>query len=193
MLLGLVRATDGTAHLFGQRVAAGIPMLRRTGVLVEGPGLLTWGTGRQHLRRYASATGRPGTAADIDAALEAVDLHRDADRRVGTWSHGMRQRLGIAQALLGRPDIVVLDEPTNGLDPAQIRHLRGLIREVAADGRSVLVSSHLLDELERVCTHVVLMAEGRVLASGTLADVVGAHPDLEHAFLAHTSGGRDDA
>ncbi|MCZ4495570.1 MAG: transporter ATP-binding protein [Thermoleophilia bacterium] len=188
MLLGLVRPTQGVAHLYGQRVRPGIPMLRRTGVLVEGPGLLPHRTGRQHLHRYASATGRPGDAASVDAALATVDLLADADRRVGTWSQGMRQRLGIAQALLGEPDLVVLDEPTNGLDPAQIRHLRQIIRSIAASGRTVLVSSHLLGELERVCTHVVLIARGRVLAAGTLEEVVADHADLEDAFLAVTEG-----
>jgi ABC-2 type transport system ATP-binding protein len=100
----------------------------------------------------------------------------------------MRQRLGIAQALLGSPDLVVLDEPANGLDPAQIAQLRDLVRSIADSGRSVLLSSHLLGELELVCTHVVLIAEGRVLRSGTLADVIGEHDDLEAAFLALVRG-----
>ncbi|MBC7461269.1 MAG: alpha/beta fold hydrolase [Thermoleophilia bacterium] len=184
LLLGLARPSAGRAFVFGHRVRPGAPVLRRVGALVEGPGLAPHHTGRQHLERYWGATGRPRAEADIEAALAAVELTGDAHRRVSTWSHGMRQRLGIAQALLGDPDVVVLDEPTNGLDPAQIRHLRDLIRGVAASGRTVLLSSHLLSELEQVSTHVVLMANGRVLDQGTLADVIGDHDDLESAFLA---------
>jgi ABC-2 type transport system ATP-binding protein len=197
MLLGLVHPTDGFAHVFGQRVRAGVPHLARVGALVEGPGLVPHLSGREHLRQYWSAAGRPGDPG-IEEALDAVGLVADADRPVRTWSHGMRQRLGIAQALLGRPELVLLDEPANGLDPAQIAQLRTLIRSIAAeDQRAVLLSSHLLGELEQVCTHVVLMVEGRVLRSGTLAEVVGEHADLETAFLdlvqAHGGGGGGDA
>ncbi len=184
MLLGLIRPTSGTAHVFGQLVRPGAPNLSRVGALVDGPGLLPHLTGREHLERYWSATGRPRADARIDDALAAVDLAADADRTVRTWSHGMRQRLGIAQALLGRPALVVLDEPANGLDPAQIVHLRDLIRGIAADGRSALVSSHLLGELQQVCTHVLLMANGRVLRAGPIDEVIGEHDDLEAAFLA---------
>lgn len=184
MLLGLVEPTDGFAHVFGQRVRPGSPHLDRIGALVEGPGLVPHLTGRQHLERYWSAAGGDPDDAHVDEALAAVDLTADADRVVRTWSHGMRQRLGIAQALLGRRPLVLLDEPANGLDPAQIAHLRELVRSIAADGRSVLLSSHLLGELEQVCTHVVLMTGGRVLRAGTLSQVVGDHADLEHAFLA---------
>jgi ABC-2 type transport system ATP-binding protein len=184
MLLGLVHSTDGFAHVFGQRVRPGIPNLSRIGALVEGPGLVPHLTGRQHLERFWSASGRDIEEAHLEDALASVDLLDDADRVVRTWSHGMRQRLGIAQALLGRPELVLLDEPANGLDPAQIAQLRELVRSIAADGRAVLVSSHLLGELELVCSHVVLIIEGRVLRSGTLAEVVGEHDGLEAAFLA---------
>lgn len=184
MLLGLVHPSDGFAHVFGQRVRPGIPNLARIGALVDGPGLVPHLTGRQHLERYWSATGRRRRDAHLDEALASVDLLDDADRVVRTWSHGMRQRLGIAQALLGRPELVVLDEPANGLDPAQIVQLRELIRSIADDGRAVLVSSHLLGELELVCSHVVLLVEGRVLRAGTLAEIVAEHDGLEAAFLA---------
>ncbi|MCW2928959.1 MAG: transporter related protein [Thermoleophilia bacterium] len=184
MLLGLVHPSGGTAHAFGQRVRPGVSRLARIGALVEGPGLAPHLSGRRHLEQYWSATGRPREAAGIDEALAVVGLTGDADRTVRTWSHGMRQRLGIAQALLGRPDLVLLDEPANGLDPAQITQLRELLRSIAADGRSVLVSSHLLGELEQVCTHVVLLAAGSVLRAGTLEQVVGDHDDLEAAYLA---------
>jgi ABC-2 type transport system ATP-binding protein len=202
MLLGLVHPSDGFAHVFGQLVRPGVPHLARVGALVEGPGLVPHLSGREHLRQFWSAAGRPGEAG-IDEALAAVGLVADADRPVRTWSHGMRQRLGIAQALLGRPELVLLDEPANGLDPAQIAQLRALVRSIAAEqDRAVLLSSHLLGELEQVCTHVVLMVEGRVLRSGTLAEVIGAHADLETAFLAliqdgdahgDGDGGADDA
>ncbi|MCW2921651.1 MAG: transporter ATP-binding protein [Thermoleophilia bacterium] len=192
MLLGLVHPSDGFAHVFGQRIRPGVPNLARIGALVEGPGLAPHMTGREHLERYWSATGRPLAEAHVDAALETVELQADADRVVRTWSHGMRQRLGIAQALLGTPDVVVLDEPANGLDPAQIAQLRELVRTIVASGRrSVLLSSHLLGELEQVCTHVVLLAEGRVLQAGTLAEVVGEHPDLETAFLSLVRADRE--
>ncbi|MCW2922733.1 MAG: CocE/NonD family hydrolase [Thermoleophilia bacterium] len=189
MLLGLVHPTDGTAHVFGQRVRPGVPNLARIGALVEGPGLVPHLTGRAHLQRYWSATGRSARDAGVDAALAAVGLTADAERTVRTWSQGMRQRLAIAQALLGRPDLVLLDEPTNGLDPAQVIELRELVRAIASEGRSVLLSSHQLDELERVCTHVVLVAEGRVLASGTLDEVRADHGSLEAAFLARVEEG----
>jgi len=192
MLLGLVHPNEGQAFVFGQRVRPGAPSLARVGALIEGPGLIPDRTGRAHLERHWSVTGRPRSEAGIDAALAEVEMTRDSARLVRTYSHGMRQRLGIAQALLGRPDLVVLDEPTNGLDPAQIRHLRDVIRGIAADGRTVLVSSHLLAELEQVCTHVVLMAEGRVLATGTLDEVRGAHATLEASFLAHLIEGAGD-
>lgn len=194
MLLGLVHPSDGFAHVFGQRIRPGVPNLARVGALVEGPGLVPHLTGREHLERYWSATGRPRADARIDEALATVELVDDADRVVRTWSHGMRQRLGIAQALLGSPDVVVLDEPANGLDPAQIAQLRELVRGIVASGtRSVLLSSHLLGELEQVCTHVVLLAEGRVLQAGTLAQVVGEHADLETAFLSLVRHDREES
>ncbi len=192
MLLGLVHPSDGFAHVFGQRIRPGVPHLARIGALVEGPGLVPHLTGRAHLERYWAATGRPRGDARIDEALALVDLTVDADRVVRHWSHGMRQRLGIAQALLGDPDVVMLDEPANGLDPAQIAQLRELVRGIVVDGRrSVLLSSHLLGELEQVCTHVVLLAEGRVLRAGTLEEVVGEHDDLETAFLALVRADRE--
>ncbi|MEO6867994.1 MAG: alpha/beta fold hydrolase [Gaiellales bacterium] len=187
MLLGLVRPDAGVVHVFGQRVRAGVPQLARIGALIDGPGLVPHLSGRAHLERYWTATGRPLAQAEVEQALAAVDLLDDAHRPVRTWSQGMRQRLGIAQALLGSPELVLLDEPANGLDPAQIAHLRELVRSIAADGRTVLLSSHLLGELEQVCTHVVLMIDGRVLESGTLADVVGEHADLETSFLARVA------
>lgn len=194
MLLGLVHPSDGFAHVFGQRIRPGVPHLARIGALVEGPGLVPHLTGRAHLERYWSATGRPRGEARIDDAIAMVELGADADRVVRHWSHGMRQRLGIAQALLGTPDVVVLDEPANGLDPAQIAQLRELVRGIVATGsRSVLLSSHLLGELEQVCTHVVLLAEGRVLRAGTLEEVVGEHGDLESAFLALVRADRERA
>jgi ABC-2 type transport system ATP-binding protein len=184
MLLGLVRPTSGAAWIFGQRVVAGSPHLARVGALVDGPGLLPHATFEQHLRRYARAAGRPHDAPALTAALEAVDLGSLARQRVRTASQGMRQRLGIAQALLGSPEVIILDEPTNGLDPAQIRQVRELIAALAADGRTVLIASHVLSELERVCSHVILLARGSVLAAGPLTEVVGEHRDLEAAFLA---------
>ena len=121
---------------------------------------------------YWSATGRPTDESHVEEALEIAGLGASIDRRVGTYSHGMRQRLAIAQAMLGLPDLLVLDEPTNGLDPPQIHAMREVLRHYAADGRTVLVSSHLLAEVEQTCDHVVVMHHGRVVAAGQVEEIV---------------------
>jgi ABC-2 type transport system ATP-binding protein len=127
-----------------------------------------------NLRAFWRATGRPQAQARFDVALEIAGLGKDVHRRVRTYSHGMRQRLAIAQAMLGLPDLLVLDEPTNGLDPPQIREMREVLRSYAATGRTVVVSSHLLAEVEQTCTHVVVMHRGRLVAQGEVATLVGA-------------------
>ena len=172
ILMGLIEPTSGELRAFGHRVTAGSAVLSRIGSFVEGPGFLPHLTGAENLRLYWAATGRPAANAGIDEALETAGLGQAVHRRVATYSQGMRQRLAIAQAMLGKPDLLVLDEPTNGLDPPQIHAMREVLREYAARGATVLVSSHLLAEVEQTCSHVVVMHRGRLVTAGTVAEIV---------------------
>ncbi|MGH3897789.1 MAG: alpha/beta fold hydrolase [Pseudonocardiaceae bacterium] len=172
MLMGLIQPTSGELRAFGHRVSAGSPVLSRIGSFVEGPGFLPHLSGAANLRLYWAATGRPTEDAGIEDALDIAGLGQAVHRRVATYSQGMRQRLAIAQAMLGKPDLLVLDEPTNGLDPPQIHAMREVLRDYAARGRTVLVSSHLLAEVEQTCSHVVVMHRGRLVAAGTVAEIV---------------------
>ena len=171
-LVGLITPTSGAIHVFGEPVVPGAPVLARLGSFIEGPGFLPHLSGRDNLRLYWAATGRPDDEAEFDVALDIAGLGASIDRRVRAYSQGMRQRLGIAQAMLGLPELLVLDEPTNGLDPPQIAEMREVLREYAQTGRTVIVSSHLLAEVEQTCTHVVVMHRGRLVASGSVDDVV---------------------
>ncbi|MCU1482987.1 MAG: hypothetical protein JWQ19_3773 [Subtercola sp.] len=182
MVVGLLRPDSGSATAFGQLISPGSPVLARVGCFIEGPGFLPHLSGRRNLELYWAATGRPRAEAHFDEALAVADLGGALAKPVRGYSQGMRQRLAIAQAMLGMPDLLVLDEPTNGLDPPQITALRGVLRRYAEAGRTVIVSSHLLGEVELTCTHVVVMTHGRVVAAGTVADVAGAG-HLEDAFL----------
>ncbi|WP_028935940.1 alpha/beta fold hydrolase [Pseudonocardia spinosispora] len=172
MLMGLIHPSDGGITVFGHPVAPGAAVLSRIGSFVEGSGLLPHLSGAENLRLYWAATGRPAADSHLEEALEIAGLGGALDRAVRTYSQGMRQRLAIAQAMLGLPDLLVLDEPTNGLDPPQIHAMREVLRSYARDGRSVLVSSHLLAEVEQTCDHVVVMHRGQVVADGTVADLV---------------------
>jgi ABC-type multidrug transport system ATPase subunit len=177
MLLGLVRPSAGEIELLGcpvpERVVDALP---RVGALVEGPAFHPYLSGRANLLRLDAAdrTADPATTATrVDAALDRVGLGAAAAKRFRAYSLGMRQRLAIAGALLMPKDLMVLDEPTNGLDPQGTREVRSLIASFADDGASVLVSSHLLSEVEQVCTHLGIMHAGRLLAQGTAAEVRG--------------------
>src|SRR5206468_1595896 len=139
---------------------------------VEGAGFLPHLSGAANLSLYWAATGRPLDEAHLEQALEIAGLGDAVRRRVGTYSQGMRQRLAIAQAMLGLPDLLVLDEPTNGLDPPQIHQMRDVLKRYAATGRTVVVSSHLLSEVEQSCSHVVVMHRGRLVAAGDVDDIV---------------------
>lgn len=183
MLMGLIHPDAGEIRIFGQRVTPGAPVLARLGSFVEGPGFLPHLSGRDNLDLYWRATGRPHAEAHMDEALEIAALGPALDRAVRTYSQGMRQRLAIAQAMLGLPDLLVLDEPTNGLDPPQIREMRDVLVRYAAEGRTVIVSSHLLAEVEQTCTHAVVMAGGRRVTAGPVAEIVGSGRRLEDAFL----------
>ena len=174
VLVGLIRPTAGSLHVFGEPVSAGAPVLARLGAFIEGPGFLPHLSGRENLRLYWAATGRPAGEAAFETALEIAGLGDSIDRRVRSYSHGMKQRLGIAQAMLGLPELLVLDEPTNGLDPPQIAEMREVMKRYAGTGRTVVVSSHLLAEVEQTCTHVVVMHRGRLVAAGSVAEIAGA-------------------
>ncbi|WP_344099957.1 CocE/NonD family hydrolase [Nocardiopsis rhodophaea] len=173
MLMGLVRPDAGDIRVFGHQVVPGTPALARLGSFVEGPGHLPHLSGRANLELYWRATGRPLAEANMDEAVRIAALGAALERPVRTYSQGMRQRLSIAQAMLGLPDLLVLDEPTNGLDPPQIREMRDVLVAYAATGRTVIISSHLLAEVEQTCTHAVVMDRGRHVAAGPVTDIVG--------------------
>jgi ABC-2 type transport system ATP-binding protein len=175
MLLGLAAASAGTVSVLGlpmpQRLHEVLP---RVGALVEGPAFYPFLSGTANLHRLdaASRHGTPGTRkARVAAALERVGLSHAAGKHVHAYSLGMKQRLGIANALLSPRDLLVLDEPTNGLDPQGTREVRSLVRSLAADGATVFVSSHLLAEVEQICTHAAIMSVGRLVAQGPLAEL----------------------
>ncbi|RBY80737.1 alpha/beta fold hydrolase [Blastococcus sp. TF02A-26] len=173
MLMGLIRPTEGRISVFGHAAGPGQPVLSRLGSFVEGTGLMPHLSGRENLRLYWAATGRPDADAHMEEAIEVAGLGAAIDRPVRRYSQGMRQRVAIAQAMLGLPDLLVLDEPTNGLDPPQIHAMRDVLRSYAATGRTVIVSSHLLSEIEQTCSHVVVMAKGQKIAQGTVEEIVG--------------------
>jgi ABC-2 type transport system ATP-binding protein len=180
MLLGLVEPTAGRRSLLGLPMPHGAgDALPRVGSLVEGPAFHPYLSGRSNLARLDAADllADPRTAGRrIDAALDRVGLLAAAGKRYRAYSLGMRQRLAIAAALLAPRDLLVLDEPTNGLDPQGTREVRSLIGSLASDGATVLVSSHLLAEVEQICTHLGVMREGRLVAQGTVAEVRGTGP-----------------
>jgi ABC-2 type transport system ATP-binding protein len=172
MLLGLVAATAGDARLLGAEMPRHVDsVLPRVGALVEGPAFSPYLSGVANLRRFDAAdrhAPRGTRAARVSDALDRVGLSHAAEKKVHAYSLGMKQRLGLANALLMRRELLVLDEPTNGLDPQGTREVRALIRSLADDGTTVFVSSHLLAEVEQVCSHVAVMSAGRLVAQGTL-------------------------
>lgn len=183
--LGLVTASSGSV-LIGGRAYASLARPRRVvGAVLEATGFHPGRTARAHLKVLARAGGVPG--GRVAEVLETVELTGDADRRVREYSLGMRQRLGLASALLGDPEVLVLDEPVNGLDPAGVAWLRGLLRAQAAEGRTVLVSSHLLSEVAQTADHVVIVSGGRLRFEGPIDALPGAG-SLEDNFLALTAG-----
>jgi ABC-2 type transport system ATP-binding protein len=175
MLLGLIRPTAGSATVGGRRYAD-LPHPRQVvGAVLEASGFYPGRSAREHLKILATLSGVPPTRVDV--VLDEVGLSGDAHRRVGGFSLGMRQRLGLASALLGDPGVLVLDEPANGLDPAGMAWLRGLLRNLAAEGRTVLVSSHVLAEVAQTVDTVV------IVNAGTLRYAGPPEPDLEASFL----------
>jgi len=178
MLVGLVRPTRGSARVLDGR--PGDPsVLRRVGALIEGPGFYPYLSGRDNLRVLARYNRL--TDADVEQALDQVDLSARGGDPYKSYSLGMKQRLGVAAALLGEPDLLILDEPTNGLDPSGMADMRDLIRKLAAQGRTVLLSSHLLGEVQQLCDRVGVIADGRLLTESTVAELRGASSLLVRA------------
>jgi ABC-2 type transport system ATP-binding protein len=170
MVLGLIRPTSGSATVLGR--PAGVPeSTARIGALIEGPGFYPYLSGRDNLRTMARYRGIPDRVAD--QALARVDLAHRGDDRFKSYSLGMNQRLGVAAALMGNPDVIVLDEPTNGLDPAGMADMRALIVDLARGGQTVLLSSHLLAEVEEICDRVGVIAGGKLLVESTVSALRG--------------------
>ncbi|WP_247048375.1 ABC transporter ATP-binding protein [Arthrobacter rhizosphaerae] len=175
MMLGLAAASEGTISVLGQEMPRQLQdVLPRVGALVEGPAFYPFLSGTANLHRFDAAdphSVRGTRAARVQRALERVGLTHAAGKKVRAYSLGMKQRLGIANALLSPRELLVLDEPTNGLDPQGTREVRHLVRSLAADGATVFVSSHLLAEVEQICTHAAVMSAGSLVAQGTLASL----------------------
>ncbi|ALG84933.1 ABC transporter ATP-binding protein [Gordonia phthalatica] len=173
MILGLDRPTSGTVTVNGHPYAESVAPLREVGALLEASAVHPGRTARAHLRWLAASNRIP--AARVDEILEQVGLTDVAGKRAGKFSLGMRQRLGIASALIGDPPIVILDEPVNGLDSEGIRWVRRLCRELAAEGRTVFVSSHLMSEMALMADHLLVIGQGRILADDSMTDFMSGH------------------
>jgi ABC-2 type transport system ATP-binding protein len=184
MVLGLVRPTAGQGLVFGAPYVKLRDPLRRVGAVLEAGGFHPGRSARSHLRIVCTANGLPTTRAD--EILEMVGLTDSAKRRVGGYSLGMRQRLSLGAALLGDPDVLVLDEPANGLDPEGIRWLREFLRYLASTGKAVLISSHVLNEVQHTVDHVVIIRRGQLVRAGSLNDVLG---DSELGAIVRTPDG----
>jgi ABC-2 type transport system ATP-binding protein len=171
ILLGLVRPTKGSTSMFGVEITPSSPVLARVGTMIEQAAFVPYLSGERNLKLWWQATGAKWPPPGLDRALDVAGLGPAIARKVRTYSLGMHQRLGVARALLGNPEILVLDEPTVGLDPQEMRSVRQLLQALARDGATVLLSSHLLAEVEEVCSHVVVMDRGRLIAEGTVAEL----------------------
>jgi ABC-2 type transport system ATP-binding protein len=186
MLLGLAEPSGGEALVFGRRYRELEQPIRRVGAVLESTDYHPSRSGRDHLRMLALAAELPSSR--VEEVLELVQLTAAANRRVRTYSLGMRQRLGLAAALLGDPELLILDEPANGLDPAGVRWLRTFLQGIADEGRAVLVSSHLLAEVAQTVDRVVIIDRGRLLAHGSLDELTGKGRTLEDVYLELTEG-----
>jgi len=172
MMLGLIRPTEGSAKLFGRDpLVEGVKALEGVAGFVEGPRFYPYLSGRKNLRLLADYD-EPSSSSRIEEVLETVELRDRAKDRVGGYSHGMRQRLGIAAALLREPRLLLLDEPATGLDPAGMRDMRDLIRRLAGDGITIMLSSHLLYEVEELCNRVAIIRKGSIVYEGELGELL---------------------
>jgi ABC-2 type transport system ATP-binding protein len=187
VLLGLAEPTSGEALVFGRRYRELDQPARRVGAVLESNDFHPGRSGRDHLRALALAAEIPFSR--VEEVLKLVELDAAAGRRVKTYSLGMRQRLGLAAALLGEPELLVLDEPANGLDPAGVHWLRGFLRRFAEEGGTVLVASHLLAEVAQTVDRLLIIDRGRLLASGRLDELAARGQTLEDTYLELTAGG----
>ncbi|CAN5765669.1 ATP-binding cassette domain-containing protein [soil metagenome] len=185
LMLGLAEPTDGEALVFGRPYRELDQPARRVGAVLESNDFHPGRSGCDHLQTLALAAEIPPSR--VDEVLELVELAASADRRVKTYSLGMRQRLGLAAALLGDPELLVLDEPTNGLDPAGVHWLRGFLRSFAEEGRTVLVSSHLLAEVAQAVDQVMIIDRGRLVANARLDELARGDQTLEDVYLGLTT------
>ncbi len=174
MALGLVRPTAGAAYIFGERMHSSHRVLERVGSLIEGPAFVPHLSGIDNLEYFWCSDGSSMNQANLTEALELAGLGPAIDRKVRTYSKGMQQRLALAMALLKKPDLLVLDEPTVGLDPQEMREIRSLIREFASAGATVLLSSHILAEVEQVCSHAAVLDQGHLVAAGSVAELTAS-------------------
>ncbi|HEU4521182.1 MAG TPA: ABC transporter ATP-binding protein [Thermoanaerobaculia bacterium] len=179
MLVGLIRPTEGVVEICGYDIRKHFEeAMRCIGCIVENPDLYRFMTGRENLQHFARMLGAGN--GEIERVAELVNLAHRLDQRVGTYSLGMRQRLGIAQAMLGSPRVLILDEPSNGLDPAGIREMRELLRRLALDHNlAVFVSSHLLGEVELMCDRVAIIHRGRILTDGPVSELISSRRAME--------------
>lgn len=178
MLLGLARPTSGSARMLGMDIDANLEgILRRTGAMIEQPTFYPYLSGRDNLRVVARISG--ADEAGIEPALETVDLTGAAGRKYKTYSLGMKQRLAVAACLLPNPDLLILDEPANGLDPAGIAEMRELLKRLKDEGHTVFISSHVLHEIEQVCDRIAILVRGRVAVQGRVHELLGAHGRIE--------------
>ena len=174
VLLGLVRPTSGGASIFGTRITPSAAVLARVGTIIEQAAFVPYLSGMRNLKVWWEAAGTQWPPPGLDRALDIAGLGHAIDRKVKTYSLGMNQRLGVARSLLGNPEVLVLDEPTVGLDPQEMRSIRRMLKDMGQVGVTVLLSSHLLTEVEEVCNYVVVMDRGRLVAEGTVADLTSA-------------------
>jgi ABC-2 type transport system ATP-binding protein len=178
MLLGLVNPTSGSAQVLGMDIADNLPaILARTGSIIENPTFYPFLSGRENLRVVARLTDAPDQR--IEEVLELVDLVGSAKRKFKTYSLGMKQRLAVGAALVNSPDLLLLDEPANGLDPAGIVEMRSLMKRLKDQGHTVLISSHVLHEIEQICDRIVILNHGRVVVQGSVESLLNAQPRIE--------------
>ncbi len=179
MILGLIRPTKGEIRLFGRSLEDHREgLLRRIGALVEKPSFYAYLSARRNLEIFAALTNPHLDEDDIDRVFDIVALLDRADDKVKTYSHGMRQRLGVAQALLGNPEFIILDEPTSGLDPRGIKEIRSLIIRLAGQGFTVFLSSHILHEVEQMCGNMAIINRGRLVVQGKVMDLLNSEMDI---------------
>jgi ABC-2 type transport system ATP-binding protein len=188
MILGLIHPSNGRIELFGELISPSQTRpLQKVGALVGHPSLIPYLSGRENLRLVAKLSAET-SGEQIDEVLELVSMTEAANRTVKGYSTGMKQRIGLASALMHKPDLVILDEPTNGLDPAGMREIRQIILNLAQNGTTVFLSSHLLHEVEQVCDEIAVLNKGQIVAQGSVAELLSQseETDLESLFLSYT-------